>query len=336
MRIGVDLMGSDSSPLVLFQAVIDASMQLGREIVMVVFATQPIIDQIKLNPKWTQHLAPSFSSIEFRVVQEVIDMRDEPLMAIRKKKGSSIVVGMKQLKKQQLHGFVSAGNTGALVAYSNLFLPKLPGIKRAALLAVLPTAKGSVAVIDVGGNVSCKAEHLLQFAQMGAAYQRCANQIELPYVGLLNIGAESSKGTAILKEVYQKLENLSSESSHMRFIGNIEGAQVFHGNIHVLVTDGFTGNVFLKTSEGVSSFVLKMLEKSLTPGLKNSLGAELKQLGKKFNHEEYPGAVICGINSVVVKCHGHSSETGMLNAIKGACNLIQGSFLEKLKEELCV
>lgn len=336
MRIGIDLMGSDSSPLILFEAVIEASSRLGPDVTLVVFTTRSILDQILVHEPWKKPLTDAFDRIAFQVVQEVIEMKDDPLEVIRKKKGSSMVAGMRLLRKRLLDGFVTAGNTGALVAYATLFLPKLPGIRRAALLAVLPTAKGSVAVIDVGGNVYAKADHLVQFAQIGAAYQRCCNNIDIPSIGLLNVGVESKKGTSEVKQAYQLLENLVSHQPHLRFVGNIEGREVFQGHVDVLVTDGFTGNVFLKTSEGVSLFIFDILKKSIKSDAPPSMLASLQQMQGRFHYEEYAGAVVCGIDCVAVKCHGHSSAKGMFNAIKGTYTLIKERFISRLKEQLTV
>lgn len=321
MRIGVDLMGGDSSPVALFEAVLFAADKLSHlSINLVVTATPSVIQEIRSRP---QRLPVC---IEFQSVNEVIEMADDPLLAIRRKKDSSLVVGVRLLKKKLIDAFVSSGNTGALIASAALTLPSLPGIQRPALLAMLPTAKGSVAVIDVGGNVACKASHLVQFAQMGAAYQRCFRQVGVPSVGLLNIGIESKKGTSELRQAYELLEK-HSQGNKMRFAGNVEGREVFQGGIDVLVTDGFTGNVFLKTSEGVSAFILEYLKHAIA---KDAM-ADLK---KQFSYDEYPGAVLCGVEGVVIKCHGQSSAKGMLNGILGAANLVQNQFVNMLKSEL--
>ncbi len=191
---------------------------------------------------------------------------------------------------------------------------------------MLPTAKDPVAVIDVGGNVSCKATHLVQFALMGAAYQRCFHSRRVPRVGLLNIGVESKKGTSELRQAYDILSQ-RPKGGHIHFVGNVEGREVFQGDVDVLVTDGFTGNVFLKTSEGVSSFILDHLKQAIDP-------AALPGLQRQFSYEEYPGAVVCGVEGVVIKCHGLSTAHGMLNGILGAANLVQNQFVDMLKKEL--
>lgn len=328
-------MGSESSPITLFEAVIQATQELSG-VTFIVFATASVADSIRDNPFFSPYLFKSNSRIELYPISDVIEMDDEPIVAMREKKNSSLVVGLRLLKKRHLKGFVSAGNTGALIVGATLSLPLLPGIKRPALLATLPTEQGDVAVIDVGGNVSCKAHHLVQFAQMGAAYQRCCKGIERPRVGLLNIGVESKKGTSEVRHAYQKLQALQAGllDSHMQFVGNVEGRDVFQGLADVLVTDGFTGNVLLKTSEGVAFFLLEHLKGALKGISIEQQNAILRYLRYEFDYEEYSGAIICGIDAVVVKCHGKSSTQAMFNGIQGAVSLVQNEFISQLKSEL--
>jgi len=312
-------MGSDTAPQILFESIIQAVPLLETSDLLIVFATQHVIDQV----------APAcFSfkkSIQFHAVTDVIAMGDDPLSSIRHKKNSSIVLGIKLLRKQKIDALVSAGNTGALVGAATISLSKFPGINRPALLALLPTQKGFVAVIDVGGNVSCKAENLIQFAQIGAAYQSCNLEGRTPKVGLLNIGAESKKGTLEVRQAYQALTE--QVDSKMEFVGNIEGREVFEGKVDVLVTNGFTGNVLLKTTEGVASFIFDTLK-----DLDSS--EEFKQVQRYFNYAEYPGALICGVEGVVIKCHGNATPKAMLNSIKGAMHLVRQDFISKIKKEL--
>lgn len=336
LRIGIDLMGSESSPITLFEAVYLAA-QKQRNVIFVVLATLPVVAKIRENSVFSSFLSQSPCRIEIHLVSNVIEMDDEPVISVREKKKSSLVTGLRLIRKKRLNGFVSAGNTGALIAGATLLIPMLPGIKRPALLATLPTERGDVVVIDVGGNVSCKARHLVCFAQMGAAYQRCCLGIEKPKVGLLNIGLESKKGTSEIRRAYQLLQDLQLKTkSKMNFIGNVEGRGVFEGCVDVLVTDGFTGNVLLKTSEGVSVFLLKQLKHSLKDIPQQQAETILKQLHDEFDYEEYSGAIICGIDSVVVKCHGKSSSQAMLNGINGAIELVQNDFISQLKQELNV
>jgi glycerol-3-phosphate acyltransferase PlsX len=330
LRIGIDLMGSESSPIILFEAV-HLAAQKHKDVTFVVFATSLIAAQIREETNFSL----SDHSIEVYPIATIIEMNDEPVTSIRDKKDSSLVTGLRLLKKKRLDAFVSAGNTGALIAGATLLLPLLPGVKRPALLATLPTEKNDVVVIDVGGNVLCKAHHLVQFAQMGAAYQRCFSGVESPKVGLLNIGVESKKGTSEIRRAYQMLQELQLKANtKMDFVGNVEGRGVFEGIVDVLVTDGFTGNVLLKTSEGVSIFLLNQLKSILKDISHEQKEAILKQLRIEFDYEEYSGALICGVDSVVVKCHGRSSTQAMLNGINGAIELVQQKFISQLKEHL--
>jgi phosphate acyltransferase len=327
LQIGVDLTGGDTTPHLLFEAVLQAADAIqSHSVGLVAFATPSLIDEINGRPDWNERLARAAVDVQFHPVGEVIAMKDDPMLSIRRKKGSALVVGMNLLESGGLHAFVSSGNTGALITSAVLTLPSLPGIHRPALLAMLPTAKSPVAVIDVGGHVSCKADNLVQFAYMGAAYQRCFHQIALPRVGLLNIGVESKKGTTEVREAYHRLQQYSKEHT-INFIGNVEGREVFQGGVDVLVTDGFTGNVFLKTSEGISSLIIDHL--------KGSIDKEaLPGFQRLFSYDEYPGAVLCGVEGVVIKCHGLTSTKGMLNAILGAFNLVQNQFVNVLKNDL--
>jgi glycerol-3-phosphate acyltransferase PlsX len=323
LRIGIDLMGSDNSPKVLFEGVLRASVEL-HSITFFVICTHSAMRELKT--------ADTPANIQFYPVKDAITMSEEPLQAVSRKKESSIVTGIRLLKKKQIDAFVSAGNTGALLASATLQIPRLPGIKRPALLVSLPTVTGSVAVLDVGGNVSCKAQHLVQFAHMGAAYQSCSEGIEKPKVGLLNIGVEPKKGTSSIREAYQMLASLSDEKMH--FLGNVEGRDVFQGKTDVLVTDGFTGNVLLKTAEGVSSFIFDHVQEMMKETSSIALEQPLQNLQRYFSYTEYPGAFICGIEGIVMKCHGNSSARAMLVSIRGAAHLVEKKVISHLKARL--
>lgn len=326
MRIAVDLMGSDSSPNILFDGVLQAAEHLDPASTILVIATRSVVNELQMSAQ------PRGARIEFHRVSDTIAMADDPLKAVSKKKGSSLVVGIRLLKKRSIDAFVTAGNTGALIASSTLQLPRLPGIKRPALLVSLPTVSGSVAILDVGGNVQCKAHHLVQFAQMGAAYQACSEGIAIPTVGLLNIGVEPKKGTSAVREAYKCLSECAK--TKMNFIGNVEGRDLFQGKIDVLVTDGFTGNVVLKTSEGLSSFIFSYIQETLQNTPKTPLHESLQNLRQYFSYAEYPGAFVCGVEGIVVKCHGDSSARAMLSGIKGTATLIETKVIDKIKEML--
>ncbi len=329
-------MGSERSPQILFDAVLQAAQQLDPSCTLVVIATHSTVGDLKRLLAFSLLAFPHNATIEFYPVNDTIAMADEPLLAVRQKRESSLVVGIRLLKKHRLDAFVSMGNTGALIASAALNLPKLPGVQRPALLAVLPTVTGSVAVLDVGGSVACKSFHLVQFAQMGAAYQRCSEGIEAPTVGLLNIGLEPQKGTSAVRQAYQALKDHCQNQEHaaLKFLGNVEGRDVFQGKVDVLVTDGFTGNVLLKTTEGVSSFIFEYIQEALQNTSQGPLHQAFQELKRYFSYSEYPGAIVCGVEGVVIKCHGNSSAQAALNGIKGAVNLVNKQLIPKLKAQL--
>lgn len=321
-------MGSDISPQILFQGVLQAAKHLDSSHVLVVIATHSVTKELRNSVDALTDKA----SIEFHSVSDTIAMAEEPLYAVSHKKGSSLVVGIKLLKRKKLDAFISAGNTGALVASVSLQLEHFPGIKRPALLVVLPTITGTVAVLDVGGSVSCKAHHLVQFAQLGAAFQSCSEGIERPKVGLLNIGVEAKKGTSTIQLAYQTLK--ASESPFMSFLGNVEGRDLFVGKVDVLVTDGFTGNVMLKTTEGISSFIFEYLADTFCTVKSEKVLNNLQELKQYFCSSEYPGALICGVDGIVIKCHGNATPKAILNSILGAKKLVDGDLITHMKQVL--
>lgn len=291
VRVAVDLMGSDSSPQLLFEGV----SQVSREVPLVVLGTEEALASLPPH------------SLETIVTPEYITMEDHPLRSVRSKKGSTIHKGIELLDKGAVRAFVSAGNTGALIASAALFLSPLPGIERPGLLTVIPTAKKPLVVLDVGGNVTSQASHLVQYAEIGASFSRKLMGVETPQVALLNIGTEAIKGREEHKKAY---EILSTKKGQYQFIGNIEGKQALTGAIDVLVTDGFTGNVFLKAIEGAAGIVVDVC-KVTDPAVR-----------KIFHHQEYPGAVMIGVEGVVIKAHGDVTPTGFAQSIRLAKSLI--------------
>jgi glycerol-3-phosphate acyltransferase PlsX len=245
-------------------------------------------------------------------------MGESPLLALRRKKNSSLSLGLHLLKNGQVNAFVSAGNTGALVAFSKRILKTFPGLSRPALLALMPTKKKPLAVLDVGANLQAKATQLVQFAHLGSAYQKARGIIN-PKVGILNIGSEASKGTSEIQLAYKTLSKLPS------FAGNIEGKSVFDGDVDVLVTDGFTGNIFLKTAEGIASLVLDRIH--------THRPSDLDDLRRHLHYAEHPGALLTGVRGAVVKCHGYSTPEAFSNGIRGAIELASSHFIQTLETE---
>lgn len=323
-RIGVDLLGCDTPPRILLEAIIKQKWDEEHPPKITVYG-DPEVFETTIVPE----------DILCEVVTEVITMDDDPLLAVRRKKHSSLAIGIHQLKEYEIDAFVTGGNSGALLAQSMITLEKLPGIDRPAFLTMIPTKLEPIAVLDVGANVEASAEHLLQFAQMGMAYQKSRGNAK-PKVGLLNIGEEKKKGTHEVRQAYELLQklNLQSPVEDPTFLGNIEGRNVFHGEIDVLVTNGFTGNVFLKTAQGIAGFILEQMQDlgplEMIPGLKSIL----RTLRHRLHYAEYSGALLCGINGIVIKCHGESPPESFLNSIHSAARLVKNSFLENIKEEL--
>ncbi len=323
-HIGVDLLGSDIPPNELLEATLSFAKELKPSIHLTLFGTDSLFGRTR----------PSSDNVLFHVVKNAINMDDAPLAAIRRKRDSSLCTGIRLLKEGHLQAFISAGNTGALMACAKIELPELPQVQRPALMTLLPTRQNEIAVLDVGANTSYKAIHLVQFAAMGVAYQK-SRGVKVPKVGLLNIGSEAKKGTPELQLAYNQLQILSqNKNSSFSFSGNIEGRDVFHGDIDVLVTDGFTGNVFLKTAEGIAAVILDELQScpidEITPHLKGILAG----MRQRLHYAEYPGAILCGIDGIVIKCHGNSSPQSIIRSITIASRLVEHAFLDHVRDEL--
>ncbi len=319
IRIGIDLMGSENSPQVLLQT---SEFLASR---------QP--SHIKLIAIGAPDLAAS-TKLSYVAATETIELDDSPLTAARHKRDASVCVGLRLLKEKKIDAFVSAGNTGALVCLAKMTLSMMPGLLRPALLALMPTQRRPLAVLDVGANVQCKAVHLVQFALMGAAYQR-ARQISLPTVGLLNVGSEAMKGTSQVRLAYQELHREAAlPNPFFQFHGNIEGKAVFNGDVDVLITDGFTGNVFLKTAEGLASFILDKLNKNLPQNILEQMQDQLRDLQRHLHYAEYPGALVCGVQGIVIKCHSYSSPEAFASGIREAIRIASEDFLQIIQNKL--
>lgn len=308
--IGLDLMGSDVDPKFVLDSVLPVLEKLQNSANFVLFGEESVYKDFVSAPH-----------ISFQVCPETIAMSEDPLKAIRKKKNSSLSLGIDSLKKNKIQAFISMGNTGALLATARGKLGTLPSITRPALLAVLPTKKKNLAVLDVGANTEYTSSHLLEFAAMGSSYQKVCG-IQSPTIGLLNIGTEEIKGPPELQKTYQLLSTLSSRHHYPLFSGNIEGRDALEGNIDVLITGGFAGNIFLKTMEGAAQFFLQALADQTT------------DLKKKLDYREYSGAVLCGVNGIVIKCHGNAKPKAIEQSLINAIQLIEKKFLDTIKEEI--
>lgn len=316
-RIGVDLLGSELPPASILEAVLSYSQECRNKASFIVFG--------KRDPSFSH--AAEQGNVVYVEVEDSIEMDESPLKAVRAKPFSSVCTGISQLKAGQIDAFISSGNTGALLASATLELNTLPLVTRPALITELPTPSGLLAVLDIGATIKADAKHFLELTIMGVAYQK-SHHIPFPRVGLLNIGTEAQKGTPQLQEAYKQIKDLADNSASFAFVGNIEGRDAFSGSVDVLVTDGFTGNIFLKTAEGIATAILEQLEPSL------SSEKILHELRAKLHYTEHPGAMLCGLESLVIKCHGSSSPSSITHSIKSAIECLDTHFLEQFKEHL--
>ncbi len=263
---------------------------------------------------------------------DIIDNDAIPTDALRERKNSSIMVGMDLLKNGKADAFVSAGNSGAVMAAALLKLGCIPGIKRPAIAGIIPTLKGGKVILDLGANVDCKPIHLLNFALMGASYARHELGIEQPKVALLNIGEEKSKGNRLSRETYILL----SQREDLNFIGNIEGRDIFTGLADVIVCDGFVGNIVLKTIEGLSSMIMTDFKMNIFKNMPsnvitNMIKKKFSDYAKKGSYKTYGGAPLLGVNGLCFICHGRSKAEAIKNALHSASLLIERKGLKHLK-----
>src|SRR5688572_9213413 len=311
IKIAVDAMGSDHSPMVEVDGAIQAATQFGISIVLV-----------GQENRIREHLDKQDAvdlSINVVHASEVITMEDSAATAARKKKDSSIHVAARLMRDAAISGVVSAGNTGAVMATVKMIVGTLPVVDRPALSTVLPTQKGKPAILlDVGANVDCKPHHLEQFAIMGDIYSRAIFGIRRPRIGLLSIGEEDTKGNELTKEVFKLLK-----LAPITFIGNVEGRDIFKGDVDVIVCDGFTGNVALKLSEGLIETFTAMLGQELQKTLSAKVGyifaqKAFQEFKRRLDYSEYGGAPLLGIKGITIVCHGRSTPNAIKNAIRVA------------------
>lgn len=312
--IGIDLMGSDASPQVLADALARFATSVPSYIELI------CIGNVEPPPHILYHPATEF-----------IGMDETPLLALRQKKRSSLSIGMRLLKKRQIDALVSAGNTGALTSAAKWELKTFDTLKRPALLALLPTQKRPVAVLDIGANIKAGPIHLLEFAYLGAAYQKTRG-VKMPRVGLLNIGQEPFKGSSELCASYALLKEKLKKPS-IDFVGNIEGHNAFDGNIDVLLCSGLMGNTFLKTAEGITKLIFYKLSATLPKNTPKSVISCLDTLARHLYATQPPGALLCGVNGLVIKCHGASSTENFIHAVRSAIEFTTASFLTSFQNE---
>ena len=333
MKIILDAMGGDNAPDATIKGAIKALDKTQSDIVLV--GKEDVIRN-KIKEFYNKEIEEISSRLSIKNATETIEMEDQPTVAIKHKKDSSMVVGFNMLKNGEGDVFISAGNSGALLAGATLIVGRIKGIDRPALGGILPAYKSQLLLMDCGSNTNCKPINLLQFAQMSTIYLRNTFGIESPKVGLLNIGTEETKGNELVKESYNLLKEKSQELG-INFIGNVEGRDAFSGRIDAIITDGFTGNVFLKTTEGLGKFVKTSLKESFMKNMISKIGAlpslpSLKRFAKVMDYKSYGGALFLGVKKPVVKAHGSSDERLFEYTIIQAEKFVKNRAVDKMIE----
>ena len=333
MKIILDAMGGDNAPDATIKGAIKALDKTQSDIVLV--GKEDVIRN-KIKEFYNKEIEEISSRLSIKNATETIEMEDQPTVAIKHKKDSSMVVGFNMLKNGEGDVFISAGNSGALLAGATLIVGRIKGIDRPALGGILPAYKSQLLLMDCGSNTNCKPINLLQFAQMSTIYLRNTFGIESPKVGLLNIGTEETKGNELVKESYNLLKEKSQELG-INFIGNVEGRDAFSGRIDAIITDGFTGNVFLKTTEGLGKFVKTSLKESFMKNMISKIGAlpslpSLKRFAKVMDYKSYGGALFLGVKKPVVKAHGSSDERLFEYTIIQAEKFVENRAVDKMIE----
>ena len=321
MVIAVDAMGGDNAPGCVIEGVRQYLAVHGEDTIRL-FGKKELLTDLP-------------ERVEVINCPEVITMNDEPMLAIRRKQDSSLVMGLKDVKDGASRAFVSAGSTGALFLGGMVILRMLKGISRPALAPVLPGTKNPFVLLDSGANADCQPEYLNQFGLMGSAYMKSVFGVESPRVGLVNIGIEPEKGAKLYKDAYQ----LMNAQTAYRFGGNCEAREIQKGEFDVVVADGFTGNVILKYAEGFAACLLGTIKGEVMKTLRGKLGGLLlkpafKNIKKQMNTDEYGGAPLIGVNGVVVKAHGSSKGYAFYRALEQARMMAQNDLVGKIQEGL--
>ncbi|MGL4533750.1 MAG: phosphate acyltransferase PlsX [Fusobacteriaceae bacterium] len=329
MKIALDAMGGDYGPIETVKGAISALEEI-KSLKKIYLVGKEV--EIK---KELSKYEYDKNKIEIYNATEVIGMDEDPVVAVRSKKDSSMNVALDLVKKELAQASVSAGNTGALITASQLKLKRIPGILRPCIATVFPREKGNMVVLDVGANSDCKPEFLSQFALLGSKYAEIILGVNNPKVALLNIGSEKGKGNELTRESYHAIHN----EKKIKFVGNIEPNYLLNSDIDVVVTDGYTGNILLKATEGTAKFIIDFLKREIKKSVIAKIGALLlkpifRELKKSMDSSEYGGAIFIGLNHISVKAHGSSDSKAIKNAIKAACRFVEADFIEKIKEEL--
>ena len=324
MRIVVDGMGGDNAPKAVVGGVVEAIKEYNVEIV--VTGDKDLLEKEFSNYEFDR------SKLEIVHTTEIIENEDKPVQAIRRKKDSSMVVGLNIVKEKKADAIVSAGSTGALLTGATLVVGRIKGIDRPCLCPCMPNIKGSMTIIaDSGANADCKPRNLSEFAMMANIYLKKVLNMESPRIGLANIGSEEGKGNELVKAAYEELKNMD-----LNFIGNIEGRDVVDSKADVIVCDGFTGNIMLKTCEGVAMGMMKLMKETLMSSTKGALliKDDLRKLKSFLDYSEYGGAPFLGVKGGVIKAHGSSNAKAIKNAINQAIHFVEGNVVEDIETYL--
>ncbi len=326
MKIVVDAMGGDHAPAVVVDGAVQAARDLGLEIILV--GRREVV-QAELD-----HYDTTGLSLTLHQASQVIEMDEHPAAAVKAKKDSSMIVGMELIKRNEADAFVTAGNSGGALAAALFRLGRIRGIKRPALSSVFPsqTPQGHCFILDIGANADCKPEYLLQFAIMGSVYAERVLGVPSPRVAIVSNGEEEGKGNQLVQETVPLLK-----ASGLHFVGNAEGKDVPWGLADVVVTDGFTGNVMIKLSEGVAKFLLDVLKEEITSRSVSKVGGLLArpafdEVKRRLDYREYGGAPLLGVDGVVIVGHGRSDALAIRNAIRVAAQTVENSVLEAITQ----
>lgn len=329
MKIAVDAMGGDNAP----EAVVNGSLKAVSDFKDI---TIKLVGKESVITKYLQEKSFDNERLVIINADEEITMEDAPAKAIRRKKEASIVIASELVKDDEAEALIAAGSTGAAMSAGVLKIGRLKGIKRPAISTLFPTEKKPTLILDAGANANAEPEYLQQFALMGQVYAKKILKRNKPKIGLMNVGEEKGKGSKLVNQAFDLIDNdLRIEN----FAGNIEGRDIFTGEYDVIVTDGFTGNVILKTTEGLAEFMFSLLKDALTSDIKSKLGAflvkdNLKAMKNKVDYREYGGAPLLGLNEIVIIGHGSSDATAFYNAIRVARDTIKEQVVAEIASEI--
>lgn len=327
-KVAVDAMGGDNAPLEIVKGAVEAVQENSKIKVYLVGKQDAVEAELS---KYTYDK----QRIEVVNATEIIETAEPPVMAIRKKKDSSIVVALNLVKDGTCDAFVSAGSSGAVLVGGQLIVGRIKGVERPPLAPLIPTEKGVSLLIDCGANVDARPSHLVQFAKMGSVYMESVMGVDKPRVAIVNIGAEEEKGNALVKETFPLLKNCPE----INFIGSIEARDIPAGYADVIVCEAFAGNIILKLYEGVGATLIKMVKQGMMGSLRSKIGAllvkpALKKTLKGFSLEEHGGAPLLGLNGLVVKTHGSSKSIEIKNSVLQCVTFKEQNINEKIKEKV--